>query len=633
MARHRSSIHKKDDFAAHPKPSAEPFQPRPFADPAVEETTHSLANNAPSILDKLVALPARSAPIQPKLTIGAPGDKYEQEADRVASQVVRQIHAPQTNASVQRESIEEDELQMKPDSLQMESIEDEDELQMRPATEAVEGGSASKDLEAAIHQARGSGQTLDPSLQRQMGQALGADFSGVTIHTDSQSDQLNRSIQAKAFTTGQDIFFRQGAYQPSSQSGQELIAHELTHVVQQNHGVVRRSSAQAATPLSSNISSAQNDLIQAKKVLTMGGEWEANPQEYNNVVGGNIPVRGVDIKIEFTPNASVNATKIGLTQMITSLDNNQPSQAGSDQDKFRQQQEIQIQNGPHEGSMIDRGGHAHNNPIYGSEINPTGDIKQTTFHQDEQGHSQLGRCVPGEDPVKAMLSDTPHRQAPLLPNSRQEFESTALALDGVQAGTYYGSVQWGWETDGQGAFRMIDFDMKNFGNPTPRFLASAQQWNQGRSNVGERVVPNPVGKGLVREKFIKGGQNVALPLPGAPGQERLLSLPTQAEFKQMKKDATQSRTPGSGQLSVKDYGKLETRYNNAIAQADLATAKGIVDQLVVYLTTMNAKSNKYWKSTELKEQRFTPFYNAIQSLAKALQVKLAQVNNAQANNT
>ena len=56
------------------------------------------------------------------------------------------------------------------------------------------------------------------------------------MHTDAQSDQLNRSIQAKAFTTGQDVFFRQGAYVPGSSSGQELIAHELTHVVQQNGG-------------------------------------------------------------------------------------------------------------------------------------------------------------------------------------------------------------------------------------------------------------------------------------------------------------------------------------------------------------------------------------------------------------
>jgi hypothetical protein len=99
--------------------------------------------------------------------------------------------------------------------------------------EAIAGGTASADLESSIQSARGSGQSLDANLQQSMGQAMGADFSGVKVHTDSQSDQLNKSIQAKAFTTGQDVFFRQGAYEPSSRGGQELIAHELTHVVQQ----------------------------------------------------------------------------------------------------------------------------------------------------------------------------------------------------------------------------------------------------------------------------------------------------------------------------------------------------------------------------------------------------------------
>ncbi|MEH1916916.1 eCIS core domain-containing protein [Nostoc sp.] len=63
-----------------------------------------------------------------------------------------------------------------------------------------------------------------------MEQAFGADFSGVKVHTNGQSDQLNRSIQARAFTTGQDVFFREREYNPGSQGGQEL----LTHVVQQN---------------------------------------------------------------------------------------------------------------------------------------------------------------------------------------------------------------------------------------------------------------------------------------------------------------------------------------------------------------------------------------------------------------
>jgi hypothetical protein len=147
-------------------------------------------------------------------------------------------------SSIQREAMEEEEeLQMKPiSSIQREAMEEEEELQMKPLVQRREnlgGGEASTDLESSIQSARGSGQSLDANLQRSMGQAMGADFSGVKVHTDSQSDQLNKSIQAKAFTTGQDVFFRQGAYEPSSRGGQELIAHELTHVVQQGNGINR----------------------------------------------------------------------------------------------------------------------------------------------------------------------------------------------------------------------------------------------------------------------------------------------------------------------------------------------------------------------------------------------------------
>ncbi|HBB36374.1 MAG TPA: hypothetical protein DC064_32500 [Cyanobacteria bacterium UBA9273] len=100
--------------------------------------------------------------------------------------------------------------------------------------QAGEGGmAATPDLEESIEQARSSGQPLSNQIRKPMEQAFGADFSGVKVHTDAQSDQLNQSIQAKAFTTGQDIFFKQGEYQPESKQGQELIAHELTHVVQQ----------------------------------------------------------------------------------------------------------------------------------------------------------------------------------------------------------------------------------------------------------------------------------------------------------------------------------------------------------------------------------------------------------------
>jgi hypothetical protein len=91
---------------------------------------------------------------------------------------------------------------------------------------------ATPDVERAIQQARGSGQVLDSGVRAQMEPSFGADFSGVQVH--AEADRLNRILNARAFTTGQDIFSQQGTYNPGSLASQELLAHELTHVVQQN---------------------------------------------------------------------------------------------------------------------------------------------------------------------------------------------------------------------------------------------------------------------------------------------------------------------------------------------------------------------------------------------------------------
>lgn len=96
------------------------------------------------------------------------------------------------------------------------------------------------EVESAIQRERGCGQTLDGSIQRKMESAFGADFSGVRVHTNREAHSLNDSVNAIAFTTGQDIFFRDGAYDPSSSTGRKLLAHELTHVVQQTGPGIRR---------------------------------------------------------------------------------------------------------------------------------------------------------------------------------------------------------------------------------------------------------------------------------------------------------------------------------------------------------------------------------------------------------
>jgi len=99
-----------------------------------------------------------------------------------------------------------------------------------------------------INQACSGGQALDGTVQTQMSESMGTNFSGVRVHTSSEAHALNEQLSAKAFTTGHDIFFRAGEYNPDSSSGQELIAHELTHVVQQGSGVVGGGGAMRVNP-------------------------------------------------------------------------------------------------------------------------------------------------------------------------------------------------------------------------------------------------------------------------------------------------------------------------------------------------------------------------------------------------
>ncbi|MBE9004756.1 DUF4157 domain-containing protein [Fortiea sp. LEGE XX443] len=262
--------------ANHSDASTNQFAPRRFVvQPQTEEpeqtpdlqakspTTETSSNNLANIP---IFLPGYQPPppprVQMKLTIGEPGDKYEQEADKLAADVVQRINAPK-NDQVQRseQQEDEDELQMKPLSATIqrsEQAEYEDELQMKLLVQrqSITGGMpATPDLEESIQQSRNSGQPLGESVREPMEQAFGSDFSGVKIHTDAQSDQLNQSIQAKAFTTGQDIFFRQGAYQPESRGGQELIAHELTHVVQQGgaESIQRETSQPSSSSLAEKL--------------------------------------------------------------------------------------------------------------------------------------------------------------------------------------------------------------------------------------------------------------------------------------------------------------------------------------------------------------------------------------------
>jgi hypothetical protein len=158
------------------------------------------------------------------------------------------LQAKHDLAQLQRQEApeEEEELQAKHDPalLARQAPEEEEEevqakhdpaLISRQAGPAIglEGGPVGDDLARRIDAARGTGAGLSEATRNQMEPAFGADFSGVRVHQDSESDTLARSITAKAFTTGSDIFLRQDVNSGDS----SLLAHELTHVVQQDSRV------------------------------------------------------------------------------------------------------------------------------------------------------------------------------------------------------------------------------------------------------------------------------------------------------------------------------------------------------------------------------------------------------------
>ncbi|HZM85049.1 MAG TPA: DUF4157 domain-containing protein [Blastocatellia bacterium] len=106
------------------------------------------------------------------------------------------------------------------------------------ARKAESEAEAAPEIEEAIRQAP-DGRPLESRVRAQMESAFGADFGGVRVHTGANAEALNEALNARAFTTGQDIFFGKGEYDPGSASGRELLAHELTHVQQQRGSVMQ----------------------------------------------------------------------------------------------------------------------------------------------------------------------------------------------------------------------------------------------------------------------------------------------------------------------------------------------------------------------------------------------------------
>jgi Domain of unknown function (DUF4157) len=151
--------------------------------------------------------------LQAKLAVNEPGDIYEEEADRIAWHV---LAAPTHSAAPQIQRVAEQPVG-----------------EAAPAPGSVEHALAS------------AGQPLEPALCREMEQHFGWEFSRVRVHTGAAAERSAREVNARAYTVGENLVFGAGEYKPGTRQGRRLLAHELTHVVQQSGAaanVVRRSN-------------------------------------------------------------------------------------------------------------------------------------------------------------------------------------------------------------------------------------------------------------------------------------------------------------------------------------------------------------------------------------------------------
>lgn len=154
--------------------------------------------------------------IQPNLKMGRPDDKYECEADQVAEQVMQ---TPESR--LQRQADVDDRGQSR--------------RGVSPVRYGATAGERSTDAPPLVHEVvRSPGQPLPPQTRTAMESALDHDFSGVRVHTDTNAGESARLVNALAYTVGQDIAFRPGAYRPETTTGQRLLVHELVHVQQQD---------------------------------------------------------------------------------------------------------------------------------------------------------------------------------------------------------------------------------------------------------------------------------------------------------------------------------------------------------------------------------------------------------------
>ncbi len=381
---------------------------------------------------------------------------------------------------------------------------------------------------------------LDSGTRAHFEQRFGHDFSKVRVHTDNTAAESASALGARAYTFGTDVIFGAGQYAPTTRRGEALLAHELAHVVQQEGAVLapgqtpdlgsesdfseRTADAAVRAAVSPYRSTALDIRAQLRTAApvsatvqraapTWGGEFETTTYTTLAIPG----VDGVDIALEFRPNDKVDAKKIGMVQTTIATEKGAPVLIGTGAEQAVYKQRAVAAGKTGAGRQIDqlpRPGFA--NPLYATGAAGAADRLRTTPTVADWGHhgwrytDSAGKL----HKQNALLKDTP-KLSSARKESGQKFETTALAVEGVQEGTYYGSVSWGWEKNAAGVVTKLPLTRVSKDAPSGAFSAAAQKWNTSKTIAGKSTIALPI----VTRGYATADGTVVVVDPTAPAVE------------------------------------------------------------------------------------------------------------------
>jgi hypothetical protein len=382
------------------------------------------------------------------------------------------------------------------------------------------------------------------------------DVSGIASHVDAAAAAGARMMGASAFTSGRHVAF---AGEPSLHTA----AHEAAHAVQQRGGVQLKAGVgevgdvyeRHADEVANRVAAGQSSEtlldayaprtqpasgrgggIQMRAANTAYGTFE--DVYYDKLTNTSDEPIGCEMYLRFTPNDKVDATKIGLTQAI------KPTKEGAldavDETKRKQA----VTSGTGKDFYMDMYASSRS-PIYGASVRGSGDADKlggwdiSSSVTPMSAADQASNAASGKKGVKydgmgqyghrkksgatwetkpAELDDWPTRPGSVgAKNAGQYFETTALAIEGTQKDCYYGSVQWGWERDAAGTFKLVDFKAVTQGTPSANFLAAVKQWNASKTSANEETIDLPPGTQVYKTnkamEVLAGTEKINLPVP------------------------------------------------------------------------------------------------------------------------